>query len=247
MAVHFEQKNLNKSIMNKLLLFPLSISLAMAGGVRVASFDADAIYEMSNGGNYLGTVDIHTGERYCSSADIVWRITGEWPRANPAGFISNGIIFMSDDWGDGRDNFSDEGKRLNFGMTLAYESGHYLYGLWDEYTISQLPMDDRDYISVVADPVDDKIIVTDTRDPVLVPSQSTEFEDRLSPFSSGTPVIFFERPNLGAGKIPQGLSASTIHNGENKLFEYNYAVIDQIDNSVKGVYKFMVQSDNAAC
>ena len=199
---------------------------------------------MSNGGNYLGTVDIHTGERYCSSADIVWRITDEWPRSSAPGFLSDGNILVSDDWGTGQDNFSDEGKRLNFGLTLAHESGHYLYGLWDEYTISQLPMDKYDYISVVADPVDDKIIVTDTRDPVSVPSQSTEFEDRLSPFSSGTPVIFFERPDLGAGKIPQGLSASTIHNGENKLFEYNYAVIDQIDNSVKGVYKFNLKDAN---
>ena len=265
--------------MNKLLLILMSISLAMAGGVRVASFDADgipeeeiidlsiclertptsvqetnyeeiigffadALYEMSNGGNYLGTIDIHTGERYCSSADIVWRITGEWPRANPAGFISNGIIFMSDDWGDGRDNFSDEGKRLNFGMTLAHESGHYLYGLLDDYTISQLPRDKYDYISVVADPVDDKIIVTDTRDQTKLSPEETEFRDRLSPFSSGTPVVFFENSDLGPGKIPQGLSVSTIHDGENELFEHNYAVIDQIDNSVKGVYKFNLKDAN---
>ena len=265
--------------MNKLLLILMSISLAMAGGVRVASFDADgipeeeiidlsiclertptsvqennyeeiigffadALYEMSNGGNYLGTIDIHTGERYCSSADIVWRITGEWPRANPAGFISNGIIFMSDDWGDGRDNFSDEGKRLNFGMTLAHESGHYLYGLLDDYTISQLPRDKYDYISVVADPVDDKIIVTDTRDQTKLSPEETEFRDRLSPFSSGTPVVFFEKSDLGPGKIPQGLSVSTIHDGENELLTHNYAIIDQIDDSVKGVYKFNLKDAN---
>ena len=265
--------------MNKLLLILMSISLAMAGGVRVASFDADgipeeeiidlsiclertptsvqetnyeeiigffadALYEMSNGGNYLGTIDIHTGERYCSSADIVWRITGEWPRANPAGFISNGIIFMSDDWGDGRDNFSDEGKRLNFGMTLAHESGHYLYGLLDDYTISQLPRDKYDYISVVADPVDDKIIVTDTRDQTKLSPEETEFRDRLSPFSSGTPVVFFEKSDLGPGKIPQGLSVSTIHDGENELFEHNYAIIDQVDDTVKGVYKFNLKDAN---
>lgn len=107
------------NIMNKLLIILLSVSIAMAGGVRVVSlgadgepeeevidisiclertptsvqevdyeeiigFYADALYEMSNGGNYLGTVDVHTGERYCSSADVVWRITGEWPHALPA-------------------------------------------------------------------------------------------------------------------------------------------------------------------
>ncbi len=151
---------------------------------------------------------------------------------------------MSDDWGDGRDNFSNEGLRLNFGMTLAHESGHYLYGLLDDYTISYLPNNKNDYISVVADPVNDRIIVTDTRDPDLVPLQSTEFEDRLSPFSSGTPVVFFERPDQGPGKIPQGLSASTIQEGENKLFVYNYAIIDHVDNSVKGVYWFNLKDAN---
>jgi hypothetical protein len=151
---------------------------------------------------------------------------------------------MSDDWGDGRDNFSDEGKRLNFGMTLAHESGHYLYGLLDDYTISQLPRDKYDYISVVADPVDDKIIVTDTRDQTKLPPEETEFRDRLSPFSSGTPVVFFENSDLGPGKIPQGLSASTIHDGENELFEHNYAIIDQVDDTVKGVYKFNLKDAN---
>lgn len=265
--------------MNKFLIILLSVSIAMAGGVRVASlgadgepeeeiidisiclertptsaqeanyedvigYYADAIYEMSNGANFLGNVSIYTGERYCSSVDIVWNITHEWPRAHVGGFVTNGIIFMSDDWGAGRDNFSDEEKRLNFGMTLAHESGHYIYGVTDDYTQTALPLG---WIEVTADPVSNQIIVTDTRVRDSASLINTEFEDRLSPFTSGTPIIFYPVENL-----PQGLETfldypvNYTYPGGVGLFVDDYATIDQVWDSTTSVgkYSFTLKDKN---
>lgn len=263
--------------MNKLFIILLSVSIAMAGGVRVGSlgadgepeeeiidisiclertptsvqeanyedvigYYADAIYEMSNGANFLGNVSIYTGERYCSSADIVWNITNEWPRAHVGGFVTNGIIFMSDDWGAGRDNFSDEGKRLNFGMTLAHESGHYIYGVTDDYTQTALPLG---WIEVTADPVSNKIIVTDTRNHDEVDPKNTEFKDRLSPFTSGTPIIFYPVQNL-----PQGLEtfldypANYTYPGGVGLLVDDYATIDQVFWDSPTSYSFTLKDKN---
>lgn len=254
--------------MNKFIIILLSVSIAMAGGVRVASlgadgvpeeeiidlsiclertptsaqeanyedvirYYADALYEMSNGGNYLGNVDIYTGERYCSSVDVVWNIANETPRANPAGFMSIGNIIVSDDWG-----LNNEVQRLNFGMTLAHESGHYLYGLWDDYTETVLP---RSGMSVTADPVTDRIIVTN----VGLALGTTEFQDRVSPFEEETPIIFYPVEN-----VPHGLETfldyppDYTYPGGVGLYLNDYATIEHFYWDSPTSYSFTLKDRN---
>lgn len=61
---------------------------------NIIRYLANGIYEMTNGGNYLGRVIIYPNDRYCSSADIEWKNAGEWPRAKDGGFLNNEPFFL---------------------------------------------------------------------------------------------------------------------------------------------------------
>jgi hypothetical protein len=105
---------------------------------------ADAIYEMSNGANYLGTVRFFTGGLYRSAADIHWDICGPGS-ANPSGFLGGGSLFTGDFplacHGKPEEEanpvaYRHEDRRLlrkGYGYYLGHEALHYIYGLFDEY------------------------------------------------------------------------------------------------------------------
>ena len=79
----------------------------------VIGYFADGLYEVSNGGNYLGNVTIYTGERFCSSTTIAWNIKNVWPGSGGS-FVRGGCIGVSDKWKYNIDHLADDRSRLDF-------------------------------------------------------------------------------------------------------------------------------------
>lgn len=140
---------------------------------------------MSNGGNYLGNVVIYTGGKYCSSTTITWNEEKPWPGSGGSFARNFGGIGISDNWDRGFNHLQTDSMRFDFGMTLTHEAVHYFYGLDDEYAKTRVSF------LVSADPVSDKITITDNRTELEKKRYPTEFHDRLSPYVQGTPVVFF--------------------------------------------------------
>ena len=200
----------------------------------VIGYFADGLYEVSNGGNYLGNVTIYTGERYCSSTTIAWNIKDVWPGSGGS-FVIDGGIGVSDKWKYNIDHLADDRSRLDFGITLAHESVHYFYGLDDDYAKTAV------VFNVSADPDSDIIKVIDNRhdtDKVKYPSF---FKESLSPFTKGTPVVFSSLKNTST--IPQGLSSGPIRGAGTMVSDY--ATIDQIwDSTSIGKFSFNLKDPN---
>ena len=107
---------------------------------------ADAIYEMSNGGNYLGKIHFIDNGRFNTACDVFWAKCGVWPNAHVGGFVYHGVISVSDYYKDDYKKCDDFKCECNdyegvnqkedvegMASTFAHESGHYIYGLDDEY------------------------------------------------------------------------------------------------------------------
>lgn len=93
---------------------------------EIIKFWADIIYEMSNGGNYLGTIRIFSGSQFKVGCDVIWSSSNGRPSSTPSGIKNNGQLFFYDRWGV--DYRSTEKLRFDWGTTLAHESMHYIYG-----------------------------------------------------------------------------------------------------------------------
>ncbi|WP_458449303.1 hypothetical protein [Fibrobacter sp.] len=195
----------------------------------VIGYFADGLYEVSNGGNYLGNVVIYTGGKYCSSTTITWNEEKPWPGSGGSFARNFGGIGISDNWDRGFNHLQTDSMRFDFGMTLTHEAVHYFYGLDDEYAKTRVSF------LVSADPVSDKITITDNRTELEKKRYPTEFHDRLSPYVQGTPVVFF--PVSINAVIPKGLSGKHLYGDGYKV--ENYAIIDQVwDDSDIGMYSF---------
>jgi len=94
---------------------------------------ADGIYEMSNGGNYLGKVTIYTGSSSGSGPAVIWKKEGVHPIASIGGYWNSGNITMSDTLVDGSKRSHWLKIPQKTGSTLAHETMHWIYGLKDEY------------------------------------------------------------------------------------------------------------------
>ena len=209
----------------------------------VIGYFADGLYEVSNGGNYLGNVTIYTGERFCSSTTIVWNKKNEWPH-NSHSFVEDGSrMVVSDDWSEGIDHLGNEVSRFDFGITLAHESVHHFYGLDDDYAKTAIQF------VVTADPDSDRIIIWDLvrdADGSLKPTNKitypTHYIDMISPFKDkGTPVVFI--PMGDTSIIPQGLSGGPIRGTGTMVSDY--ATIDQIwDSTSIGKFSFNLKDPN---
>ena len=100
---------------------------------------ADAVYEMSNGANQVGTVMMYPDGTNADQADILW-LPECHPRAFVGGYATPGQpIFFCDRFissvdGSLIEDFlnGDYGQRGG-GYTLAHEFGHSFYALLDEY------------------------------------------------------------------------------------------------------------------
>jgi calcium-activated chloride channel regulator 4 len=98
---------------------------------QIIRFWADAIYEQSNSALKLGKVRIYRHGFYGALADVVWNAS-EWPCANPSGFgVPGAHIYFGDVFGS--TNFLNSANHEDGGYTLGHESGHYVFGLYDEY------------------------------------------------------------------------------------------------------------------
>jgi len=102
---------------------------------EVIKFWSDALYEQSNGQHMLGTVYIYQGGSFADKASVVWQ-ADTWPTGAIAGYgkpgqhINFGDVFGSNTFVGVA---STPTSRADGGYTLGHESGHYLYGLYDEY------------------------------------------------------------------------------------------------------------------
>ena len=205
----------------------------------VLGYFADGVYEMSNGGNFLGNVIVYTGGRFCSSTAIKWNIDSPWPGSGGGFGMNYGGIEVSDYWGESKNHIKDDYYRFDFGMTLAHEAVHYFYGLDDEYAKTSLI---NEY-SISVDPFLNKITITNPHWEDDAREGSTKFQDRLSPFVKGTPVIFYV-DNDGESSIPLGLSEGPIQGYG--YFVTDYATIDQVwdSSSTTGSYSFNLKGLN---
>ena len=141
---------------------------------------------------------------------------------------------MSDKWNEGINYLADEKSRFDFCITLAHEAVHFFYGLDDDYAKTLIPF------TVTADPVTNRIIVEDDRSDRDKINFPTQFQDQLSPFGNGAPVVFAPLTDAEGnviGTIPQGLSSGPLR-GDGTM-ENDYATIHQVwpdfDN---GTYSF---------
>ncbi|MEP0354571.1 Ig-like domain-containing protein [Paraglaciecola sp.] len=97
---------------------------------------ADAVCEQSNGIHKLQKVSLFKNKKHQAKADIIWN-NSEWPRAHLAGFGANGMHIYFGDIFPGGNGTSDKDMLADTkgaGYTLGHEWGHYVYGLFDEYS-----------------------------------------------------------------------------------------------------------------
>ena len=98
---------------------------------------ADGIYQITNGGHRLGKVRIFCGAKFNNLADIIWIENGR-ANAHINGFrtIKGRRIQMSDNFSWRKVRGGDATMLERVGYTLAHESGHYIYSVYDEYVIN---------------------------------------------------------------------------------------------------------------
>lgn len=95
---------------------------------------ADGIYELSNGGNYLGHIRFFTGGRFLTGCDVDWKKYNVHPNANVGAFNHGGSLNYSD-YSSSQENDEKDRRRNPYAAAsdLLHESMHYIYGLYDEY------------------------------------------------------------------------------------------------------------------
>ena len=209
----------------------------------VIGYLADGLYEVSNGGNYLGNVTIYTGERFCSNTTIAWNISMSWPGSGGSFTAESGDIGVSDSWDGVVNHMQTDSLRFDLAMALTHEMVHFFYGLGDEYAKTAI-----NFI-VTADPDSDRITIWDlvretdgSFKPTQKDSDPTLYIDQISPFKDkGTPVFFI--PMGDTSIIPQGLSSGPIR-GDGTMVS-DYATIDQIwDSTSVGKFSFNLKDPN---
>ena len=111
---------------------------------------ADGIYELSNGGNYLGHIRIFTGGKFLTGCDVDWHKFNVHPNAHEGAFNHGGSLNYSD-YDYSLENPEDDRRRSPYraASDLLHESMHYIYGLSDEYGSTDLnPRDGEVSISI---------------------------------------------------------------------------------------------------
>lgn len=95
---------------------------------------ADAIYEATNDGHYIGMVRIFMNGKQAGNSDIIWRAVS--PSYATLGGINSryGKIRIGDKETDASPNMlsSAEGRQ-KLGYILAHEFAHYAYSIYDQY------------------------------------------------------------------------------------------------------------------
>jgi hypothetical protein len=96
---------------------------------------ADAVFEMTNGANSVGTITVQQNGQFSNTAEVVW-VAAAWPNATEtSGWGQAGErITMADTFTFPTPyNAMATANARGAGYTLAHEFGHLRYGLFDEY------------------------------------------------------------------------------------------------------------------
>lgn len=205
---------------------------------NIVKYWADGIYEMSNGGNYLGKIRFFTGGTFSAGCDVVWKKEKVWPVSNIGGFnIIGGTLNVSDVWDEKYpyDHRVGEKNQFHFGMTLTHESMHYIYGLRDEYGQTSFSSDGIGNMIVSADSERDLIKVY-----VSAHRNYKTYKSWLDVFRRNQRIIFVRNDGI----LPNGVDLFT--NGSNAAIYY--ASIDKVevenyDDGAKAVY-FSLKDQN---
>lgn len=119
---------------------------------QILGFYADGLYEASNGKHLLGNIRIYQKSKHKDEADIVWsKESKQLSYANILGFSTTGKIYFSDvaeaenAAGEKKKHYylNTESERKEAGYILTHESGHYLYGMCDEYKGTEFVFDEN--------------------------------------------------------------------------------------------------------
>lgn len=218
---------------------------------RIFRYWADAIYEMSNGGNYLGKIRIFPGGRFVTGCDVIWKKCGVWANANVGAFNHGGALNYSDFFDGNLGTCKDsvgENRRANAAEaagTLAHESMHYIYGLYDEYGSAEIDPR-KNEIALSVDPDRDLVILTKQ------PGVSLErFRTMIEPYKQRGALVkfiaYFE--NSQRGIIPSGLreenSKDSDSNGRPyKIEKDQYDAVDKVYSSEEssGIFAFSLKN-----
>ena len=197
----------------------------------IIKYWADNIYEMSNGGNYLGNIKIFSGPAFQSGCDVLWKKNEVWPCATVSGLKNYGQINVADVWkGESVDRRQTDMERFNFAAALSHESMHYIYGFFDEYGTIDFVPDVNNWwyhtykeFSISADPTNDRIIVEGMSDDYAYK------QGWFMPFVKDALVMCAagKDPDGVMGTLPTGLSAGT------------YYYIDEATQYVSGSRHFL--------
>ena len=202
---------------------------------------ADAIYEMSNGGNYLGKIHFIDNGRFNTACDVFWAKCGVWPNAHVGGFVYHGVISVSDYYKDDYKKCDDFKCECNdyegvnqkedvegMASTFAHESGHYIYGLDDEYGDAEINPQNG-VVEVKADVASNRIILRNKGDNLAY------FKAMVEPYMMNGQLVRFNTygstarlPN-GLHGHPEGIDPTTFR--PYAADRFRYASIDNVDVS----------------
>lgn len=213
---------------------------------------ADGIYELSNGGNYLGHIRFFTGGRFLTGCDVDWKKFDIHPNANVGAFNHGGSLNYSDYDHLIEVEKDDRRKRpYEAASDLLHESMHYIYGLYDEYGDAGInPHDDEVYISI--DSPDGwlkleknnaslkkfKMLMEAYHVGALIKFQAFDYdiEDDGNPDASLTKIV---------GRIPQGVVSSVLGEEDVDVGDRaNYDYIEKVDASLleHGIYRIKIRN-----
>ncbi len=213
---------------------------------------ADGIYELSNGGNFLGHIRFFTGGRFLTGCDVDWKKFNVHPNANVGAFNHGGSLNYSDY--DFSEEINEDDRRRNpYGAAsdLLHESMHYIYGLSDEYGDAGLNPHDND-VSISIDSPDGwlkierknaslqkfKILMEAYHFGALIKFQAFDYEieDEVDPDAPPTRVV---------GRIPQGVVSSALNVlGADVVDRANYDYIEDVDAALleRGIYRIKIRN-----
>jgi len=201
----------------------------------IITYWADAIYEMSNGGNRLANVHIVTDGNLMGVADVKWGRCGSNADAEAwssglGDFVGGGSIYEFDykpcantgenslkDTSGYPDTTNINGYKLkpsnhiSIAGILAHESMHFIYGLADEYGNGDLGL--GIYMGIgITEAVDSNRIIFKVRDvdPTPQPENWKKLKIYASAYSKGVPFVFYGNPPSPA-VVPNECSATDIY------------------------------------
>ncbi len=98
--------------------------------ISALGYFADGIYEMTNGINRVGNIQVYTNAERWNQSHIRWDCGAGRANANPGGYT-----YANYGWRIQMYNQQDSYVYTpeEAGYVLAHEAGHYVYGLFDEY------------------------------------------------------------------------------------------------------------------